>query len=66
MPIAGHAILEKGQLWLRGLVGSVDGKVIIRGEIRGDEAEAESLGVTLAERLLADGADEILRALYAE
>ena len=66
VPIAGHAILEKGQLWLRGLVGSVDGKVIIRGEIRGDEAEAESLGVTLAERLLADGADEILRALYAE
>ncbi|RTZ78244.1 MAG: hydroxymethylbilane synthase [Gammaproteobacteria bacterium] len=66
VPIAGHAILEKGQLWLRGLVGSVDGKVIIRGEIRGEEAEAESLGVTLAERLLADGADEILRALYAE
>ncbi len=66
VPIAGHALLENGQLWLRGLVGSVDGRVIIRGEIRGEEAEAESLGVTLAERLLADGADEILRALYAE
>ena len=66
VPIAGHAILENGRLWLRGLVGSVDGKVIIRGEIRGDESEAESLGVTLAERLLADGADEILRALYAQ
>ena len=66
VPIAGHAILENGQLWLRGLVGSVDGKVIIRGEIRGEEVEAESMGVTLAEWLLADGADEILRALYAE
>jgi len=64
VPIAGHAILEDGRLWLRGLVGSLDGKVIIRGEIRGEESEAESLGVTLAERLLADGADQILRALY--
>ncbi len=64
VPIAGHALLDGDQLWLRGLVGSLDGKVIIRGEVRGGTAEAESLGVALAERLLADGADEILRELY--
>lgn len=66
VPIAGHAVLEGDQLWLRGLVGSVDGKVIIRGEVRGPVAEAELLGVSLGERLLADGADEILKALYEQ
>ncbi|WP_457673304.1 hydroxymethylbilane synthase [Thiolapillus sp.] len=66
VPIAGHALLEGDELWLRGLVGSVDGKVIVRGEIRGHRDQAETLGVTLAERLLADGADEILKNLYAQ
>jgi len=66
VPIAGHALLEGDELWLRGLVGSVDGKAIVRGEIRGHRDEAEALGVTLAERLLADGADEILQSLYAQ
>ncbi len=64
VPIAGHALLDGDRLWLRGLVGSLDGKVIIRGEVRGDTAEAEALGRSLGERLLADGADEILEALY--
>ena len=64
VPIAGHALLDGDRLWLRGLVGSLDGKVIIRGEVRGGTTEAETLGRSLAERLLADGADEILRALY--
>jgi len=66
VPIAGHALLDGDRLWLRGLVGSLDGKVIIRGEVRGDTTEAETLGRSLAERLLADGADEILRTLYEQ
>ena len=65
VPIAGHALLDNDQLWLRGLVGSVDGKTIIRDEIRGAAADAETLGVTLAERLLEAGAAEILKDLYA-
>ncbi|WP_456379681.1 hydroxymethylbilane synthase [Thiolapillus sp.] len=64
VPIAGHALLDGDQLWLRGLVGSVDGKTIIRDEIRGNRSDAEALGVTLAERLLDAGAVEILRELY--
>ena len=64
VPIAGHAILEGDELWLRGLVGSVDGGTVVRDEIRGPREEAESLGVTLAERLLEAGAGDILRALY--
>ncbi len=64
VPIAGHAILEGDELWLRGLVGSVDGGTVVRDEIRGPREQAESLGVTLAERLLEAGAGDILRALY--
>jgi len=64
VPIAGHALLDGDQLWLRGLVGSVDGETIIRDEIRGSATGAETLGVTLAERLLDAGAAKILKELY--
>lgn len=64
VPIAGHAILEGDDLWLRGLVGSVDGRRIIRDEIRGHREHAKALGETLAEHLLAAGAADILKELY--
>jgi hydroxymethylbilane synthase len=66
VPIAGYAMLESGNLWLRGLVGEPDGSRIIRGEVEGTVDEAEEMGVGLAERLLEWGADEILSALYGE
>jgi len=65
VPIGGHAVLEDGQIWLRGLVGTVDGSEIIRAEIRGPREDADKLGVALAEELLAHGAADILKALYA-
>jgi hydroxymethylbilane synthase len=66
VPIGGHATLAGGELHLRGLVGTVDGSEIVRGEIRGPEADAERLGSTLAEELLDHGAAEILHELYAD
>ena len=63
VPIAGHAVLEEDELWLRGLVGSLDGRTILRAEIRGPARDATGLGVIVADRLLAEGADEILAAL---
>jgi hydroxymethylbilane synthase len=65
VPIACYAELDADQLHLRGLVGQVDGKLILRTEIRGHRQNAEQLGVTAAEDLLAQGADKILAALYA-
>jgi hydroxymethylbilane synthase len=50
-------------LHLRGLVGSLDGARIVRGELRGHAANAEALGTALADDLLARGADSILAAL---
>ncbi|MBH0193013.1 MAG: hydroxymethylbilane synthase [Nitrospira sp.] len=64
VPIAAYATLFDGELTLDGLVASVDGKTIIRDEIRGKNAEAYALGVQLAERLLARGGDKILREIY--
>ncbi|MDH5600494.1 MAG: hydroxymethylbilane synthase [Gammaproteobacteria bacterium] len=64
VPIAGYAEFDKGIILLRGLVGAVDGKEIIRGEIAGAPENAEELGTVLAEDLLSRGADKILKALY--
>ncbi len=63
VPIAGFAQLEEGRIYLRGLVGRPDGSRIVRDEIRGPAEDAESLGIELAERLLRQGAEEILRDL---
>ncbi|MEM7563328.1 MAG: hydroxymethylbilane synthase, partial [Pseudomonadota bacterium] len=63
VPIAGYATLERGQIYLRGLVGEPDGSVILRAEVRGAAADARALGVELAHQLLSQGADRILARL---
>lgn len=63
VPIAGFAELQGKEIYLRGLVGEPDGSQIIRGDIRGSRADAELLGVRLAEELLGQGADHILKGL---
>ena len=64
VPIAGYAELQGDQIRLRGLVASPDGRVQVRGQVEGHRTEAVALGVRLAERLLSQGADRILRDLY--
>ena len=65
VPIAGFALLEDdGRLWLRGLVASEDGKTVLRAEDRAPRENATELGIGIAESLLAQGADRILRELY--
>ena len=63
VPIAGHALLEGDTVWLRGLVGSPDGKTLYRAEARGPRAEAGAIGRAVADDLLAQGADRILKAI---
>ncbi|WP_152208517.1 hydroxymethylbilane synthase [Marinobacter changyiensis] len=65
VPIAAYALLEENDiLWLRGLVGAVDGTEIFRVEGRAPRAEGERLGRELAEELLALGADRVLAEIY--
>jgi len=66
VPIACFAIEDNGELWLRGLVGKPDGSVMLTGEARAPRAEAEALGIQVAEDLLAQGAGEILAAVYGD
>lgn len=66
VPIACYAVLEGDQLWLRGLVGQPDGGQLLRAESRASADEAEQLGVRVAEDLLGQGAETILKAVYGE
>lgn len=66
VPIASFAELEGEQeqiLYLRALVGDVEGRRVLRSELRGDVHEAEKLGITVGEDLLSQGAAEILASI---
>lgn len=66
VPIASFAELHGDELYLRALVGTVDGTRIVRAEHRGDADKAEALGLAVADDLLSQGADEILAELLSE
>jgi hydroxymethylbilane synthase len=59
-PVAACARVEHGWLHLLGLVGRPDATVILREAVTGPASEAKALGTSLAEALLARGADQIL------
>jgi hydroxymethylbilane synthase len=67
VPLGGYAIIDGGQLWLRGFVATADGKEMVAGELRGEvgkfAGDDEALGRQLAETLRAQGADAILQKL---
>jgi hydroxymethylbilane synthase len=60
VPIGASATVEGERLALRAAVLSPDGSRRIAGDLSGPAAEAEVLGQRLAERLLAEGARELL------
>lgn len=66
IPIGAYAELQADKLYLRGMVGSLDGKTIIRDEITGAVAEGEQLGQQLAQRLSEAGGQEILAEIRME
>jgi hydroxymethylbilane synthase len=66
VPIACYAVLEGDQIWLRGLVGDPSGALLLRADARAPQAQAQALGVQVAEALLSQGAEQILRAVYGE
>ena len=48
VPIACFAVLQGDQLYLRGLVGDLTGKTVLRAEITGPRKQAEQLGIQVA------------------
>ncbi|MEO5954731.1 MAG: hydroxymethylbilane synthase [Nitrospiraceae bacterium] len=64
VPIAAHATLTGTRVRLEGVVASVDGKELIRDSVDGTIEDPESIGIQLAERLLARGGERILQGIY--
>ena len=64
VPIGGYAVLQDNQIYLRALVGALDGSKIIRAEGKSAVENAEVLGVQVGQQLLEQGADKILQAAY--
>ena len=59
VPLAGYCVRDGEELWLRGRLGEPDGTQLREAEARGTDGEA--LGREVAEALLADGGEEIVR-----
>ena len=64
VPIAAHATVKGDTLIMDGLIASMEGQRLIRDTIQGAASEAQSLGIQLAEKLLAQGGDRILNEIY--
>ena len=64
VPIAAFARTAGATLQIDGLVGTIDGKRILREQVEGRVEEAESLGTKLADILLSKGARAILDEVY--
>jgi len=65
-PIAGHSVLTGDKICMKGIVADLDGKTFIEKVIEGSAADAEKLGLELAERVLEAGAKEILEEIYSQ
>lgn len=63
VPIAGYATLSANELALQALVGSPDGKQILRAQAQASADQALAVGEQVAQALLDQGAAQILQAL---
>ncbi|MFB3101029.1 MAG: hydroxymethylbilane synthase [Gammaproteobacteria bacterium] len=61
LPIAAYAEVDQEYIRISGMVGRLDGSEIIKDSINGNLREREALGLQLAETLLKNGADDILK-----
>jgi hydroxymethylbilane synthase len=61
VPVAAFAEIHQGELHLRGLVANQSGRRILRSQLSGDPKNADSIGTRVAEELIQQGADAILR-----
>ncbi len=64
VPIGVYATIDGGNLSLRGLVGSLDGKQVLKAEQTGSAEDPRAIGFQLAGELLEMGADKILKKVY--
>jgi len=61
VPVAAHAAVADGRLDIEGLVANLNGRKVIRDSLSGSPLQAEDIGRRLADRMLSQGAAQILR-----
>lgn len=66
VPIGVNSIIDADQLTLKGIVASLDGQTLVRGEVKGSLTSPEEIGTELAYQLKGKGAQTILDAIIAE
>ncbi len=62
VPIGGRADLNGDEINLQGFVGNMDGSATMRDSIMGNRNDAVELGRELAERMIKNGANDLLSA----
>lgn len=65
VPIAIYGVITGNDITMTGTVSSLDGKTVLREVITGPKAEAEAMGLAIAEKILAAGGKEILDEIYS-
>jgi len=65
VPVAAYAQIQHEKLHLRGLVANHDGTRILRAHLTGTPDHADSIGTRVAEELIQQGAEKILREFNA-
>jgi len=63
VPLAVFARMQDGHLHVSALVGTPDGKEVLRSDIEGAAEEVDALSFSIALDLLEQGADRIISAL---
>ena len=65
VPIAGHGVINRDTFDLTGLVADLDGSRILKATLSGAADSTETIGISLAQQLLDQGADKILEQLQS-
>ena len=66
VPIGVNSNIDNGQLYLTGMVASLDGERLIKDQVIGNINDPELVGIELAKKLKLQGADKILSKIFEE
>jgi len=64
VPIGAYAWIEGNRIKIKGFISDLEGERFLEGYEEGGLQEAEEVGKRLAQRLLREGGEEILREIY--
>ena len=65
VPIGAFATIEDNEMTLKGLVASLDGKIVYKSESKGNKVDGKALGRELGNRLLEMGGDKIMKEIHS-